>query len=206
MATLINNSKYASACFVATYALLQNAIRHGNNEPVQEYEAKLVRSYPSSVHISELSHFEIVIDHINAVCVSARGRQGQGDMLTLTSRMPDNIRGFIRDCQTEDNWNDDDAIGITVHACDVAIQFLESVMERNASVKTPEISPSVFGSVTFHWQKGDKHLVVRPSPDADMAYYRYARLGHISIYGDEPKEQVIQRVLEFFRSKNAEQD
>lgn len=125
-------------------------------------------------------------------------------MLAIESCVPDETRELILNCQTEDNWDDDGAIGVTAHACHVAIQFLEAVTQCDKTITMPGVSPSVFGSVTFHWKKGSKHLLVRPSPDADLAYYQYEHGVEETVYGDEPNKQLIQRVLKFLCSKNAE--
>jgi hypothetical protein len=127
-----------------------------------------------------------------------------GGMLALESRVPDETRKLIHDCQTEDNWDDDGAVGITADACNVALQLLEAVIQHDKTLVMPGVSPSVFGSVTFHWKMGNRHLLVRPSPDTDLAYYQYEHGKDDSIYGDEPKRQVIERVLKFLCSQNAE--
>jgi hypothetical protein len=125
-------------------------------------------------------------------------------MSVMTPPLLEPIRRLILECRTEDNWDDEGAVGITQAACEHAIQFLQSVLERDEAIRVPEISPSVFGSVTFHWQRGESHLVVRPWPNTDQVYFRYERPEAASIYGDEPQEQVIHRVVNFFATENAQ--
>ena len=62
-------------------------------------------------------------------------------MITLTSPVPDALRKIVYDCQTEDNWDDEDAIGITPEACEAAIRFLGSVMKYDETIQLPDVSP-----------------------------------------------------------------
>ena len=131
-------------------------------------------------------------------------KESEAAMITHISRVPEGKRKEIFACQTEDDWDDEGAVGITFQACESAAQFLEEVLGRDSSIPMPRISPSVFGSVTLHWRKDGKHLIVRPSSDPNLAYYRQEEPDSISSYGDESREQVIQCVLQFFGADHAE--
>lgn len=121
-----------------------------------------------------------------------------------TCHVPEAVRQRIFDCQTEDNWDDEGATGITWKSCNAALEFLQEVLERDNSIPIPSISPSVYGQVTLHWRNGGKHLIARPSADTDLTFYRFSEAEGVSSYGDASRNQVMQRVLNFFSAGHAE--
>ena len=83
------------------------------------------------------------------------------------SSVPVSVQNRIFACQTEDDWDDEGAIGITRKACLKAIKFLEDTLKCDARVPMPRISASVFGAVTFQWRNEEDHLIIRAFPNSE---------------------------------------
>lgn len=122
------------------------------------------------------------------------------DPLYTENIVPASARDRIFACQTEDNWDDEGATGITSAACMAALRFLGEVLRRNAQTPMPRISPSVFGAVTFQWQNEDEHLIIRVFPNADVVSYHSEKIGVFRNISKENRSAAIQRVLNLFNS------
>jgi hypothetical protein len=125
-------------------------------------------------------------------------------MIAIAPLIPEPVKQQILKCGTEDDWDDEGAVGITTDLCNVAIDFINAVLNRDASVPIPKVSPSVFGTVTLAWRKMNSHLIVRPA--INSVYYRYEDRRKNSTYGTEPPQEAILRIIQFFDSYHAEKD
>lgn len=121
-----------------------------------------------------------------------------------TLSVPEALRQRILACQTEDNWDDDEAIGVTLQACEAAICFLQAVREHAPTLPIPNVSPSLDGTVGLYWRNGNSHLIVCPAPASDSAFYQYERVGTVSVHGTESIRETFNRVLTFFKPDHAE--
>ena len=114
--------------------------------------------------------------------------------------IPTSVRSSIYACQTENDWDDEGAIGVTREACAMAYQFLEDVLERDARLPIPRVSPSVFGAVTFQWRNDEEHLVLRVLPGSEAVSYHIEKIGVFRKIGEESRSAAVQRVLNLFKS------
>jgi hypothetical protein len=117
--------------------------------------------------------------------------------------VPDPVRNSIMACVHRADWDGEGADVITSETCMAAIGFLESVLERDPLIPTPKVSPSVFGSVTLYWRNDNSHLIVRVHASTTSAFYQSEAPGNICSHGDEPTNEVVQKVLRLFGSSHA---
>jgi hypothetical protein len=123
-------------------------------------------------------------------------------MITIAPRIPEKLKKQILACVTEDDWDDEGAIGITPEFCTIAIDFTNAVLNADESIPLPHVSPSVFGTVTLAWRNGSEHLIVRPAKDS--AYYRYESAWSTNSYGMDSLREVMLRVIKFYDGNRAE--
>ena len=121
-----------------------------------------------------------------------------------SSCVPDAVRERILACQTEDDWDDEGATGITFEACEAAIAFLEAVWKCSDTVPVPGISPSVYGAVSLYWRSQEEHLIIRPF--AGSVSFQHEKEGSSSVYAVETLGQAVHRVLTFFSAAHAQQN
>lgn len=125
-------------------------------------------------------------------------------MITYQSRIPDALRNRLLACQTEDNWDDEGATGISVEACQAAIRFLEEVLSCDASIPLPRVSSSIYGEVSLYWFNQGNHLIVRPSIDPDRIYYRNETIDCPSVSGLVTQKQAIERILNLYSADHVQ--
>ena len=118
--------------------------------------------------------------------------------------VPETTRQSILACQTEDNWDDEEALGVTLQACEAAFCFLQALLDNDLTIPMPKVSPSLDGTVGLYWRNGSSHLIVCPAADSASAFYQYERAGTASMYGIENIREALTKVLTFFRSGHAE--
>jgi len=124
----------------------------------------------------------------------------EAPMMKRSPLVPAPIQDRIFACQTEDDWDDEGATGITKEACTTALKFLEAVLTRNARIPMPRISSSVFGAVTFQWRNEDDHLIIRAFPNSELVSYHSEETGGLREIGKEARNEATQRVVNLFNS------
>jgi hypothetical protein len=112
--------------------------------------------------------------------------------------LPDPVRDKIMACVRKADWDGEGADEITVQTCRAAVAFLECVLERNPQIPTPQVSPSVLGSVTLYWHCDNSHLIVRIHAGTSSVFYQSELPGNVRAHGDEPFHEVVQKVVRLF--------
>ena len=55
-------------------------------------------------------------------------------MIAIAPLIPERLRQQVMACVTEDNWDDDGAVGITQSQCNVAIDFINRILNEDKSI------------------------------------------------------------------------
>ncbi len=126
-----------------------------------------------------------------------RNKRNKATMITYIPRVPEAIRNRILSFEMKEGWDLEDAKAISVVACQSAIQFLETVLEKDVKVPIPQVSASVYGAVTLAWSKNGSHVAIRVF-DEGAAFYISEESGGMRSRGYEERQKSVVRVLDFF--------
>ncbi len=128
---------------------------------------------------------------------AGRNMRNQATTITYIARVPEAIRSRILSFEREEGWDLEDAKAVPLAACQSAIQFLETVLEKYPKVPIPQVSASVYGAVTLAWSKNRSHVAIRMF-DEGATFYISEEPGGIRSRGYEDRQRSVVRVLDFF--------